>query len=85
MLGKNAGNLAWNKGKTKDSDFRVAAIGAKVSRSLSGRTYEDIYGRETGNARRRQHQEVLLGRKRIYRPDGTWTLGPKLGNYILRK
>jgi len=75
--GKNVGKTPWNKGKTKDSDPRVAAIGTQVSRRLSGKTYEYLYGKEAADIRRSQHRDVLAGRKRIYRPDGTWTLEPK--------
>jgi group I intron endonuclease len=77
MLGKNKGKATWNKGKTKDTDPRVAAIGKWVSKNLSGKTFEELYGKEKAAIKCQQHREVLLGRKRIYSPDGTWTLEPQ--------
>ena len=77
MLGKNKGKITWNKGKTKESDYRVAAIGQWVSKNLSGKTYKELYGKTVANVRREQHRKSLLGRKRIYSLNGTWTLEPR--------
>lgn len=77
MMGKNTGNVAWCRGKTKETDSRLAAAGLKVSLKLKGRTAEEIFGAERAKWKRENQRLVLTGRKRVYAPDGSWKLEPR--------
>ncbi len=63
-LGKPKGYRIWCTGLTKETDPTLAAIGRAVSKKLSGKTYEEIYGPEKAKQRREHQRQTLTGRKR---------------------
>jgi len=62
--GKTKAYLIWNTGLTKETDSRLAAQGIAQSQRMKGRSYEDLYGIEGAEKRRKLQSETIKGTKR---------------------
>ena len=57
--------VAWNKGLTKENDFRIAKIAEKITgdnnpgKKLSGRSWENILGPEKAKQRREENSKHM--------------------------
>jgi len=58
----NKGGKTWNDGLTKETNEILKNNGTKISKALSGRSLEDLWGKERANTFRREHSQRMCGK-----------------------